>query len=206
MLDSIQKLLATMCDLDRVRGSLGLYIDQPLGVGQGSDVLYIHTQMLSGIATVPTKDDIPTARRLIDVVILLKTFLHLLPGLVDELGRLLPPVEPDQMDTEEQGPNDTLLLKAIIETLSHPVSVITPTFYIRCSGTHVSPMRRGGDYYRLLLRSMPSFKSSSVIQLSMRNLPKHVDCKNALPFRVESLGFLTLHAELFYNQLRMCTN
>ena len=81
--------------------------------------------MLSGIATVPTKDDLPTAKKLIDIVILLKTFLHLLPDLVAELEGLLPPghASADGMDEDEEGDNDTLLLKAIIAALSPPVSL-----------------------------------------------------------------------------------
>jgi hypothetical protein len=70
--------------------------------------------MLSGIATPPIKeDDLLSAKKMIDCVMLLKTSLSALPVLVDRLQQLV-------QNSGSESTND--LLDAIIASLSLPVS------------------------------------------------------------------------------------
>lgn len=69
--------------------------------------------MLSGIATPPIKeDDLLSAKKMIDCVMLLKTSLSALPVLVDRLQQLV-------QNSGSESTND--LLDAIIASLSLPV-------------------------------------------------------------------------------------
>ncbi len=72
-------------------------------------------RMLSGVAVVDAKENIVSAKRQVNTLILLKTFLKLLPALVDELERLLPATD----DPAEDEPAKTLL-RAIVAALSPP--------------------------------------------------------------------------------------
>ena len=87
-------------------------------------------RMLAGIAVIEMKEDVASAKKMINTVVLLKTFLRLAPTLVEELTQLLP----ERMEEEEEGgmedegggeeggaPPAEALVRAIIAALSPPV-------------------------------------------------------------------------------------
>jgi hypothetical protein len=83
-------------------------------------------RLLGGISVVDAKEDIASARRMVNTIILLKTFLRRLPPLVEALEKLLPAAEAaagatdDDDDEGGGGSSADALLQALIAALSPP--------------------------------------------------------------------------------------
>ncbi len=87
-------------------------------------------RMLGGVAVVDAKEDLTSARRMVNTVILLKTFVGRLPSLVEALEKLLPAAAAaagagaggaDEEDDEDgSGSNTDALLRALIAAFSPP--------------------------------------------------------------------------------------
>jgi len=99
---------------------------QSLLKGVGGDL----DRMLGGVAVVDAKEDLTSARRMVNTVILLKTFVGRLPSLVEALEKLLPAAAAaagagaggadEEDDKDGSGSNTDALLRALIAAFSPP--------------------------------------------------------------------------------------
>jgi len=131
-------LLAPLTDRTTIEGRLDLV---ELLIARGGPELIDSIQttlgcltaldrMLAGIAVIEIEKNVASAKKMINTVVLLKTFLRLAPTLVDELTQLLPGrmeeeegEEGEMEEGEEEGgaPPAEALVRAIIAALSPPV-------------------------------------------------------------------------------------
>lgn len=118
-LEEVREVLAECIDLDKVGWATGRRTPDALRAAANHELNSLCScvfQMLSCIATPPMKeDDLNSAKRMIDAVMLLKTWLAALPPVVEKLKSLI-----EQNTCSNEG-NE--LLEAIVASLSMPVSI-----------------------------------------------------------------------------------